>query len=257
MSQKYRDLIKANNASMCCCCVCQCEYEDPEAKALKCCLLFPLKCAVQTIGIIVVTVVVCQFLEIFYQILNDNIDWWYILVGVLLSVPLIIAGAFAICFFNKETDHTRVLLRSALILTIISITLSAAWNSVYFWFFYKHHDVVTGNDGVGYTRATKKQEIVFSVYFALVLDCFFAYFLCIVNNAIHAHREARINNAVEKAKDYKENPKPADEEAPLIKNEGEDAGATNNGGDKPEGEPKEEKPGEATETKPEEPANPE
>jgi len=194
ISQKYNELIANNDASMCCCCVCQCEYS--EVKHLKCCLVFPLKCAVQTIGIIVVTVVVCQFLEIFYQVLNDNIDWWYVLVGVLLSVPLIIAGAFAICFFNKETDHTRVLLRSALILVIISITLSAAWNSVYFWFFYKHHDVVTGNDGVGYTRATKKQEIVFSVYFALVLDCFFAYFLCIVNNSISSHREARIEKAI-------------------------------------------------------------
>jgi hypothetical protein len=144
-------------------------------------------------------VVICQFLEIFYQVLNDNIDWWYVLVGVLLSVPLIIAGAFAICFFNKENDSTRVLLRSALILVIISITLSATWNSVYFWFFYKHHDVVTGNDGVGYTRATKKQEIVFSVYFALVADCFFAYFLCIVQNAISAHREAKIRKAIESA----------------------------------------------------------
>jgi len=152
-----------------------------------------LKCAVSSIGALVIAVAVCQFLEIFYQLLNDNIDWWYVLVGVLLSVPLIIALAFGVCFFNEETDSSRRLLRTALLLTIISLTLAAIWNAVYFWFFYHHAEIVTGNDGVGYTKATKKQEIVFSAYFALVADCFFAYFICVLTNYIDGHREAQIN----------------------------------------------------------------
>lgn len=161
--------------------------------------MFPIKCGVQFIALLVVLVAVCQFLEIFYQLLNDNIDWWYVLVGVFLCVPLIIGLAFAIVFFNEETDTSRTLLYTAVILTIVSLTLSAIWNAVYFWFFYHHDNVVTGNDGVGYTHATRKQEIVFSSYIALVADCFFAYFLCVITNYIHAYREHAIN---EKIKEY-------------------------------------------------------
>jgi len=182
--------------------------------------LFPIKCGVQFIALLVVLVAVCQFLEIFYQLLNDNIDWWYVLVGVLLCVPLIVALAFAICFYNEETDSTRVLLNTALILTIVSLTLSAIWNAVYFWFFYKHLDVVTGNDGVGYTKATRKQEIVFSCYIALVADCFFAYFLCVMANYIHAYREWHIQKKIKEIKE-KEAEDAADEETPL--NKGDDA----------------------------------
>merc|ERR1711937_1033303 len=103
---------------------------------------------------------------------------------------------------------TRVLLNTGLILTIVSLTLGAIWNAVYFWFFYKHNDVVTGNDGVGYTKATRKQEIVFSCYIALVADCFFAYFLCVMANYIHAYREHAILKKMAELK-------AADEEQPL------------------------------------------
>jgi hypothetical protein len=114
--KEYKDDLSGNlqkkldegNATMCCCCVCQCD--DEQSRAYKCCILFPIKCGVQFIALLVVLVAVCQFLEIFYQLLNDNIDWWYVLVGVLLCVPLIVALAFAICFYNDETDSTRVLL---------------------------------------------------------------------------------------------------------------------------------------------------
>jgi len=180
--------------------------------------LFPIKCGVQFIALLTVLIAVCQFLEIFYQILNDNIDWWYVLVGVLLSVPLVVALAFAICFYNEETDSTRVLLNTGLILTIVSLTLGAIWNAVYFWFFYKHNDVVTGNDGVGYTKATRKQEIVFSAYIALVADCFFAYFLCVMANYIHAYREHAILKKMAELK-------AADEESTPLNEKKDDAGA--------------------------------
>jgi ABC-type branched-subunit amino acid transport system permease subunit len=142
-----------------------------------------------------------QFLEVFYQLLNDHIDWWYVLVGVFLNVPIIIAFAFVITFFNKDEPSSRVLLRTAVILSIVTLTLSAIWNAVYFWFFYKHEEVVTGNDGIGFTHATRKQEIVFSSYIALVLDCFFAYFLCVIANYIHAYDNSEIEAKVKAFKD--------------------------------------------------------
>lgn len=233
---------------MCCCCVCQCD--DEQTREYKCCILFPIKCGVQFIALLTVLIAVCQFLEIFYQILNDNIDWWYVLVGVLLSVPLVVALAFAICFYNEETDSTRNLLYTGLILTIVSLTLGAAWNATYFWFFYKHNDVVTGNDGVGYTKATRKQEIVFSCYIALVADCFFAYFLCVMTNYIHAYREHAIvkkmkelADADEEAKALKENEDGGDAAAAPAKEENADGekaesakGSNKGDGEKPEGE---------------------
>jgi hypothetical protein len=161
-------------------------------------------------------IAVAQFLEIFYQLLNDNIDWWYVLVGVFLNVPIVVALAFTVVFFNKDQPSSRVLLRIALILTIVALTLSAIWNAVYFWFFYKHNDVVTGNDGVGFTHATRKQEIVFSCYVALVVDCFFAYFICILSNYIYAYDEKAINDKMEELKGKTE----ADEEKTPSKEEG-------------------------------------
>jgi len=156
--------------------------------------LFPIKCGVQVIALLTLLVALAQFLEIFYQLLNDNIDWWYVLVGIFLNVPIIVAFAFVITFFNKDKPSTRSYLHVAVMLTIISLTLSAIWNAVYFWFFYKHAEVVTGNDGVGFTRATRKQEIVFSAYIALVADCFFAYFLCVIDNYRHAYDEKEIQD---------------------------------------------------------------
>ena len=172
---------------MCCCCVCQCE--DAQTKDRKCCIISPLKCGIQAVGLPIIIIAVCQFLEVFYQLLNDQIDWWYVLVGCLLAIPLIVAFAFAIVFFADEGDPERVLLRTGLILTIIAITLSAAWNATYFWFFYKSNDVVTGNDGVGFIKGTRKQEIVFSVYVACVVDAILAYFICITQEYIECYRE--------------------------------------------------------------------
>jgi len=195
---------KAETVTMCCCCVCQCE--DKATLRRKCCIIFPLKCGIQFVAVSVVLIAVCQFLEVFYQLLNDQIDWWYVLVGSLLCIPLVVAFAFAIVFFASETDSTRVLLKAGLILTIIGLTFSAAWNAVYFWFFYKSNEVHTGNDGVGFIHNTRKQEIVFSIYFALVLDAFFAYFLCITQEYIECYREDAI-------KDWIKNYIPKDEES--------------------------------------------
>lgn len=207
--EEIEEAHKAETVTMCCCCVCQCE--DKATLRKKCCIIFPLKCGIQFVALTIIVIALCQFLEVFYQLLNDQIDWWYVLVGALLCVPLIVAFAFAVVFFASEGDSERVLLRTALILTLVGVTLSAAWNASYFWFFYKSNEIVTGNDGVGFVKNTKKQEIVFSVYIAAVLDAFFAYFICITTEYIECYREDQVKAWI------KENILAADEEAEPIK----------------------------------------
>lgn len=205
---------------MCCCCVCQCE--DKLTKDRKCCIIFPLKCGVQVIGLSIIIIALVQFLEVFYQLLNDQIDWWYVLVGVILAIPLIIAFAFAVVFFADEGDSERVLLRTGLILTLVAVTLSAAWNASYFWFFYKSSEVVTGNDGVGFIKGTRKQEIVFSVYVACVIDAFVAYFICVTTEYIECYREDRLKKWIDdKIKGEDEENKSLKGDAPAKSDAGE------------------------------------
>lgn len=192
---------------MCCCCVCNCY--DQYTKHLTCCGFLPIKCGVVFIGVFVLVVAAVQLLEVFYQLLNDQIDWWYVLVGLLLSVPLLIAVGIWVAFFTKETVSSRSQLWWSLILVIISVALYATWNACYFWFLYKSDVVATGNDGVGFVRATRKQEIVFSLYVAAILCALSSYFICVC----HLYSSAL---APPEAK-AEEPPKKADEEAPAKK----------------------------------------
>ena len=45
---------------------------------------------------------------------------------------------------------------------------------------------MTGNDGVGFVKATRKQEVVITLYVACCIDALFAYFLCVVGQYIEA-----------------------------------------------------------------------
>merc|ERR1711990_270919 len=127
MDEKY--------ATMCCCCVCVCE--DEETKDQKCCFCLPIKCGVQIIAASIIIITLVQFIEIFYQLLNDEIEWWYVLVGVAVSIPIIIAFGLTIYFFAEDDDSTRVGMQSAGILVVISVALLAAWNACYFTLLYK------------------------------------------------------------------------------------------------------------------------
>lgn len=110
-------------------------------------------------------------------------------VGVALTIPLIIAAMFVVVFFTKDTPDSRGNLKGACILTIIAVTLLAVWNTCYFLFWYKESTVKTGNDGIGFLKATRKQEIVFSLYIAAVIDALFAYFICVIANYCNALKE--------------------------------------------------------------------
>ena len=77
-------------------------------------------------------------------------------------------------------------MRVACILTIVGVSLVAIWSACYFIFLYKKDSVVTGNDGVGFVKATKKQEVVITLYVACCIDALYAYFLCVVGSYIKA-----------------------------------------------------------------------
>merc|ERR1711935_245707 len=109
-------------ATMLCCCVCVCE--DPETKDQKCCVCLPIKCGVQGIAASIILIPVVQFLEIFYQLLNDQIEWWYVLVGVGVSIPIIIAFGLTIYFFAEDDDGTRVGMQAAGILVVFSLWIA-------------------------------------------------------------------------------------------------------------------------------------
>merc|ERR1719460_1863154 len=172
---------------LCCCCLCECTEE--KIRELTCCCFFPIRCGVLFIGCIILAITLFVFLEIFYELLNDDIHWWYVLVGVLLASLLVIASAYVVVFFTDDNKDSRSQMRVACILVIIGVSLVAVWSACYFVFLYKKDSVTTGNDGVGFVKATRKQEVVITLYIACCIDALFAYFLCVVGQYIEAMKE--------------------------------------------------------------------
>lgn len=207
---------------MCCCCLCECTNE--KTKDLTCCCFFPIRCGVLFIGIIILALTLFVFLEIFYQLLNDDIHWWYVLVGVVLAATLVVASAFVIVFFTKDDEPSRGKLFTACLLVIIGVALEAVWAACYFVFLYKKDTVTTGNDGVGFIKATRKQEVVVTLYIACCICALFAYFICVVNQYVDALKtpeepmEEMMDDMMmeEEKKDdeKKEDDKPMEEEKP-------------------------------------------
>merc|ERR1712167_61025 len=91
-----------------------------------------------------------------------------------------------IVFFTKDDDGSRRGVRTACILVIAGVSCVAIWSACYFVWLYKKDTVTTGNDGVGFVKATRKQEVVITLYVACCVDALFAYFICVVNQYINA-----------------------------------------------------------------------
>merc|ERR1712022_93157 len=72
-------------------------------------------------GVIILALTLFVFLEIFYQLLNDDIHWWFVLVGVVLAATLVVASAFIIVFFTKDDEPSRGKLFTACLLVIIGL----------------------------------------------------------------------------------------------------------------------------------------
>jgi len=208
MSQKtaktVEEQLEEQEHEMCCCCICQCQTK--ETKDLACCGCFPIKLGVYAIGIITFCLLLFLFVEIFYCLLNEYDDWWYVLVGEVLLIPLVLACTFFVVFFAKETDTTRTTLFAGCQLVLISVTLLAVWNVVYFYFFYKYDAVYTGTADLGYIKQTKKQFIVWSMFLAAAIDSVYAYFLCVC----HTYK-TRLNKPDEEEKKEPEEEKKEEE----------------------------------------------
>ena len=122
-------------------------------------------------------------------------------------IPFIIACAFFITFFGKETDTSRSTLFVACQLVIVSTVLLAVWNIVYYYFFYKYQDVYTGTADLGYIKQTKKQHIVWNLFLASAISAIYAYFLCVC----HRYKEA-LNKPDDEKKEEEEKKEDKEEE---------------------------------------------
>ena len=97
VQKTLEDLTEEEQGCLCCCCICHCSVK--ETVHLKCFGCFPVKCGVVCIGIFTIALFIAILAEVFYCLLNESYDWWYVLVGVILLVPYFIGVTFFITFF--------------------------------------------------------------------------------------------------------------------------------------------------------------
>jgi hypothetical protein len=191
------DLAEEEQGCLCCCCICHCSTK--ETKDLKCFGCFPVKCGVVTIGIFTILLFFAILAEVFYCLLNDSYDWWYVLVGVLLLVPYFIGVTFFITFFSNDTNNSRSRLFVACQFVIISSCLLAIWNVCYILWCYKHTEVLTGSPDQGYYKQSKKAFIVWSLFLATCISFLYAYFICVTRSYSQALKSDEDKAADEEA----------------------------------------------------------
>ncbi len=107
----------------------------------------------------------------FFLILNDRVAWWYPVVNLALLIPLYLAASFWVVWFAKDQVSSRVQLQAAVILTIISVSLYAAWTIIYFVWIYKGNTVYYGwgTREAGYLKFQKKYYIFKELLNAAIL----------------------------------------------------------------------------------------
>ena len=177
-TQAEEDEFDESETCPCCCCFCQCSTH--ETRDLKCFGCFPIRFGVALIGITTLFLTVAIYCEVFFLLLSETVHWWYVVVAVVLLIPLIISCAFFILFFSADTNSSRGKLDPACYLAIISFTLLAIWNIIYFLVWYKPNTIDFGTQWTGYWTQTKKQYIFWSIFITFWLDVFYGYFTCSV-----------------------------------------------------------------------------
>lgn len=164
---------------MCCCCLCQCQ--EKEVKDLSCCGCFPIKCGVITIGALTLAITFLIAVETFYGLLNEYVEWWYIVICFVVLAPLFVAVGMFISFFSKDTEGTRTAVFAGCQLVVISVSLFCIWNTVYFLYFYKKDRVYFGNTETGYITLTKRQYFFWLFFFTAAVDAAYMYFICVTS----------------------------------------------------------------------------
>jgi amino acid transporter len=93
-------------------------------------------------------------------------------------VPFILATCFFVVFFTKDTQKSRGKLPYAIILIIVSLSLTAIWTIVYYLAFYKQPVVYVGMNGE-YTQSPKKAYVFFRLLQYVILIGVYTYFMCV------------------------------------------------------------------------------
>merc|ERR1712070_1129367 len=99
--------------------------ENDKTKDLTCCCCCPIKCGVQVIGGLTMLLTFYYISWNFFLILNDQVQWWFPVVTIVLLVPIYIASGFFVNWFIKDDMKSRKKLTAALILSLVSIFLVA------------------------------------------------------------------------------------------------------------------------------------
>lgn len=186
MSEKPEDELdpetyetRHESLDMCCCCICQCQQK--EVRDLSCCGCFPIKCGVVSIGVFTLVLAVLLSVETFYGLLNEYVEWWYVVVSIVLLIPLLVATAYYVAFFSTDSEATRTLAFAGCMQVIISVSLLAIWNTVYFLVFYKKSSIYFGNTESGYIVLTKRQYFFWLYLFTAAVDFSYMYFICVTS----------------------------------------------------------------------------
>jgi len=119
---------------------------------------------------------------VFYKLLNETFDWWYVLVAVILLVPFFIGCCFNIVYFAEDSNDTRSRLYVSCVLVIISVLTLAVWNCFYIVFLYKYPNIQTEVGPI----VTKKAFVIWSLYLATCIAFIWAYFLCMCKDYYNA-----------------------------------------------------------------------
>lgn len=180
-----------DNLEPCCCCLCVCSND--KTQDLNCCCCCPIKCGIVLIGALTIGLA-CYYISFqFFLILNDQTQWWFPAVNILLLVPLYLASTFWVVFFTKDELSSRAKLPYAGILTLVSIFLYALWHVIYYVAIYKR-DVVYigfGVDEKRYIQYSKKYYIFKVLLESVILAALYAYFICVTSNYKGALRKKK------------------------------------------------------------------
>lgn len=128
--------------SPCCCCLCACSHDRVgDAQCFGC---LPIRCGVLFIAIQIFALSIILLTVTFFQLLNEYLPWWYVFIMLLLLIPSAIAASMMVYFFAKDSRTTRRTMFSAVLLSIISISLWCIWNLIFFLAIYKRDTVYIG-----------------------------------------------------------------------------------------------------------------
>jgi len=167
-----------------CCCLCACSNELTEGQTCLC--LFPIKCGVVTVGILTWALTLYTFLQVFMNLRNMYLPWWFSFVTALLLVPSVIASSFFIGFFTKDCKRTRGTLVSATIMTLVSILLIVIWECVFYGAIDRNDALYTGigEDASRYTKSAKRSFVYMSIAVAAFFLSLWAYFIVVVKQYV-------------------------------------------------------------------------